>query len=325
MPNYARLERDMLTPDQQRLIGDSRGQGLRGMDDAALASLMTEIEAAMADASDAVARPETGDGTENGNGTEGPEGTDPENEAAANGGETGVSPRGLLSLALKRVQREHDRRAKAGPAGGMPDDQPEPGQSDGDEADKDAPPEDQASDAADTGTGADTDDADQPAAGPAALAATKPKAVRRAPAQPARKPAGRKKAEPRKPDLRTGSRRVAKAKPVADGAPKAEPAVAAASVPAAPAPAPAPAPAVPADDKPSGKAGKKAAKEAEKSARKAGKKAEKAAKKAAKDLQKAEKAARKDADKAARKAERKAAKNAAPAGGKSRKGSGKAT
>lgn len=126
-------------------------------------------------------------------------------------------------------------------------------------------------------------------------AADKPaKPVKAAPGSALRKPAGRKKAEARK-DLRTGSRRVAKAPAKADVAP-------------APTttPAPEPRPTVSEPPKPGkpDKAARKAQRQAEKAAAKEARKAEKQAVRAA---EKAERKAGKEAEKAARKAERQAA------------------
>lgn len=155
---------------------------------------------------------------------------------------------------------------------------------------------------------------------PAVKAGAKPAAgAKRVPASPARKPAGRAKAEARKNDLRTGSRLVkkrrAKDDPVADTTPAAVPRPVA---PAKPAPVADPvATAVVAEPsakklarqaarKAAAKTAKAAEKDARKIARKVAKDAEKAAKKAAKQ-------ALKDADKAAKKAARKADKAAAKA------------
>lgn len=182
-------------------------------------------------------------------------------------------------------------------------------------------------------------DADTTSA-PSPLPAKAPKVAKRAPATPARKPAGRKKSEARKPDLRTGSRRVAKAGANPAAATDEKPALLPQSMTTAkikPGPMPAPvtdepetaqAP-VAGTDADGGtamtKADRKAAKEAEKEARKAARKAErKAAKLAEKAQKKADKVALKAAEKAARKAEAKAAGSKGSGKGKKASRPGKA-
>lgn len=201
-------------------------------------------------------------------------------------GEDGqVSAGDLLAGALRRARSELRKRQKPGASAAAEDRLP------GAEA--------QPGGQRDAQTGAQ-------AGGPPAAAA---KTARRRPLTVARKPAGRKQAESRKTDLRTGSRRVSKAaaKPAADGTeprtaalpqpkpqpkPKPLPALAETTPPPQPAAAsPSTATATPPAD--AAKAGRKALKEAEKEARKAARKAER---KAARDV---EKAARKAAREAA--------------------------
>lgn len=131
----------------------------------------------------------------------------------------------------------------------------------------------------------------------AAATGTAAKPAKRAPAGSRRVPSDRKTADPRKSDLRTGSRRVKKA----PAAPRAVEQAEGNAVPAPEAPAPVPAAAEAAASAPeSAKQARKTRRQAEKAAAKA---AEKEARKAARKAEKeAEKAARKAAKKAARKA-----------------------
>ncbi|WP_374301542.1 hypothetical protein, partial [Paracoccus sp. (in: a-proteobacteria)] len=180
MPNYTKLEQELLTAEQRALTDISRGAALGGLDDTALATLIADLESAVA--------------------------------SAAPVGEDGqVSARELLSAALRRANAQQRKRKQAPQAA-----------------------------AADTAP-----------ARPAAAA----KAAKRAPASPARKPAGREKAETRKPDLRTGLRRVAKAG-TKSAAAKATPAEAEAKLAAEPKPAAkaAPTPKAAAKPKPAPKA-----------------------------------------------------------------------
>ncbi|MBK4217735.1 hypothetical protein JJJ17_17520 [Paracoccus caeni] len=249
MPNYSKLEQQLLNADQLALTADSRQPALGNLDEAGLFSLISRLQSAVAEA--------------------GPVGADGQKLAAD-----------ILTAALRRAHGERRKRGLKPVATATEK----------------------------TGT---------PAAKPAA---------KRKPASPARKPAGRSKAETRKPDLRTGSRRVAKAVKPATAvsetvATQPKPASAAETAKPKPAPrkpkaaqpapvaAPAPVTTVSAEDekarkKAVRKAAKKAANVAEKEARKAVRKAEKEAVKAAR---KAAKKAAKAADKVARKAERQAA------------------
>jgi hypothetical protein len=252
MPNYSKLEQELLSAEQRALTENSRGTALGQMDDGGLSGLIADLEAALGQA--------------------GPRGENGQVTAAD-----------LLTNAARRAKAERRRRKTASQdAGGKPAE---------DLAAKPKPPA---------------------------------KSAKRKPASPARKPAGREKAEHRKADLRTGSRRVAKAgaKPAApahsDPAPQAA-AMAVTVKPVAPV-VPVPPPltvdaAVPPKSK--DKAVRKAAKEAEKVARKAARKAEKDAVKAA---EKAERKAARQATKAARKAEDAKAGKDKPKG----KGKGKA-
>jgi hypothetical protein len=243
MPNYSKLEQDLLSNRLAKLVRASRAPELAALDDAALYRTITEIKA------------EAGKTT-----------------AASQGAAPGLFE--ILQAASRRLTTERrKRKLPAEPAAVTP-----------------PPP-------------------------PAPKAATK--AGKRAPASPARKPAGRKKSETRKADLRTGSRRIAKGKiPAAIAAPVAV-VSGAETLPSAMDLADTETAAVALDtgiDKARQKALKKAAKEAEKAARKSRKAAEKAAKQAQKDAQKsarkAEKAARKLDEKAATLTKAKSAKKA---------------
>lgn len=126
----------------------------------------------------------------------------------------------------------------------------------------------------------------------------KPAPVKRASAGARRTPPDRKSADPRKTDLRTGSRRIKKASPEVS---------AAVAAPAEPAPkflTPLPVTAPPGLTKDRPAEDKQAAKDARKAARKAEKQAEKQAARAAeKAARKAARKAAKDAERALRKAE----------------------
>lgn len=271
MPNYTKLEQDMLTAEQRRLTDNSRGAALAALDDQSLLALIADLEDAARMA--------------------GPAGKDGQ-----------VSQRTLLSAALRRATAQRRKRKLAPPA-----------------------------------VSSVASDPARPAGSAASRPAAAPKPARRAPASPARKPVGREKAEVRKPDLRTGSRRIAKAKPdkaetISPTDPKApakpraaKPRIATGTSGTRPAnplgdTSKAAAPAT-SDARTVSKAERKAAKEAEKEVRKATRKAErKAAKLAEKTARQADKAARKAAEKAARKADAKAGGKA----GKAKPGKAKA-
>lgn len=231
MPNYVKLEEDLLSRPEHALAAASRRPAIEALDDTALVKLISDLEVAR----DAAGAPGAGEG---------------------------VSRADLLAAALRRAHNE--RRKRGMKPAGRP---------------------------AATGTGSTST--------PAGAGAKK-----RAPraANPTRrKSAGRKSAEARKTDQRTGSRRVAKA--------PAKPAIAraeAARIVETPGTEP-PAPAAETEQlvAAEAKAMRKAAKEAERAARKAAKEADRAAKKA-------ERKATKDAEKAARKAAAKADKDKKP-------------
>lgn len=246
MPNYTKLEEQLLGAAERDLTTQSRQPELGALDDGGVYRLIADLTTAQA-AADAAPKAD------------------------------GRSAADILAAALRRAHAERRKRGLKPKAA----------------------------------------DADKPVAKAAAKPALigKP-AVPRAPASPARKPAGRAKAEARKNDLRTGSHRVTKRRAKADAATDATPtpsvvAPAATAQVAEPAPVAGKEPstkklAKQAALKAAAKAAKAAEKDARKIARKVAKDAEKAARKAAKK-------AVKDADKAAKKAARKAEKASAKA------------
>jgi hypothetical protein len=126
MPNYSKLEQELLSAEQRALTENSRGPALGQMDDPGLSGLIADLEAALGQA--------------------GPRGE--------NGQETAAN---LLVNAARRAKAER-RRRKAAPQ----------------------------------------DAGSKPAEGIAAKPKPPAKSAKRKPASPARKPAGREKAEHRK-------------------------------------------------------------------------------------------------------------------------------
>lgn len=238
MPNYTRLEAELLTSEQGELIASSRAEALRALPDEELYQAIARLKTAIDEA--------------------GPAGT-PDTPTAAD----------LLNTALRRLHTERRRRKlPVQPA---------------DAAGAAVSPKAKTSRAAKTTT-------------PDAPAST----AKRPPAQPTRKLSGRSKAEPRKTDLRTASRRVAKTKAPAS---EVEPQTAtAAPIAAVQSPA--------SDAKEATKTATKAKRKSEKETAKIAKEAEKATRKAEKKAAKEAEKAAKEAEKAANKAEKKALKAA---------------
>jgi hypothetical protein len=262
MPNYSKLEKDLLDDRLSTLIAATRAPQISAQDDAGLHRLLAEIEAEMG-----------------------------RHSPATDAAQPGLYE--ILLAASRRVIAERRKRSRpAKPA-----------------AAKAAAPAKAETEAETAPAAAKLPKATTTKTPAAKSAAAKP--GKRAPASPTRKPAGRGKSETRKTDLRTGSRRITKAKVPAAAAlpvPADEITLPEAVLPAADLDVIADIAASP--DMVQEKALKKAGKDAEKAERKARKAADKAAKQALKDAAKAERKAAKQARKAERKLEEATAKAA---------------